>query len=309
MKGLIVAAGYGTRMLPLTKVIPKEILPLADRPALDPVVHEFLEAGIKDLIIITSRRKKALEDYFDVDFELETILHAKKDHEKIERLNATNFDLNVTFIRQPRMKGSAHAISLASPFIGNEPVAVAYPDDIFIGTPGPISELITVYKKTHKNVISLYEVPREEVYRYGVATIATNEDEHQAVTKQAFYTVIDMVEKPKVEEAPSNLIVPGRYVFTPEFFKKADEILASEKTSEVKEITQTEVLKELIKDKKVVGTVVSSTRIDTGKKLGYFVAFTLLAAQHGDLGEEYQEFLKNLVKNDFQLSKEYLSTL
>lgn len=309
MKGLIVAAGYGTRMLPITKAIPKEMLPLADHPALELVVREFLEAGINDLVIITSRRKRTIEDFLDIDFELETVLNAKKDQAKIELLNSTNFDLNVTFIRQPRMKGSADALSLAHPFIGNEAVAVAYPDDIFIGSPGPVSELKDVYKKTRKNVISLYEVPKKEVYRYGVAKISPHDKKSGTSDKHSFYEIIDMVEKPKVEEAPSNLIVPGRYVFTPEFFDKAKEILSKQETSEVNEITQTEVLNELILEKKVVGTIVSSTRIDTGKKLGYFVAFTLFAARHEEMGKQFQQFLKNFVENDFKPSKDLLSVI
>ncbi len=308
MKGLIVAAGYGTRMLPLTKTIPKEMLPLADRPALEPVVKEFLEADIKDLIIITSRRKRSIEDFFDVDFELETVLKAKGDKTKIELLNSTNFDLNVTFIRQPRMKGSAHAISLAQPYVGKEPVAVAYPDDIFLGSPGPIRELVAVYEKTRKNVISLYEIPKKEVYRYGVAKIgSTTEDLNKGTP--SFHEIIDMVEKPRVEEAPSNLIVPGRYVFTTEFFDKAREVLSKMHASETKEVTQTEILRELIKEKKVVGTIISSTRIDTGKKMGYFVAFTLLASLHETLGSDFQRFLKVLVENNFNLSKEFLSSI
>ncbi len=301
MKGLIVAAGYGTRMLPLTKAIPKELLPLADRPALELVVREFIEAGITDIIIITSRRKRVLEDYFDVDFELETILSTKNDHTKLQLLHSTSFNLNISFIRQPRMQGSAHAITLARPFVGKEPVAVAYPDDIFIGSPSPITELTKIYQKTRKNVVSLYEVPREEVHRYGVAKTK------RISNSTEYLDILDMIEKPRIEEAPSNLIVPGRYVFTPEFFEIADQILSCQQASETSEVTQTEVLKELIKENKVVGVPLSSVRIDTGKKLGYFIAQTVLSTLHEELGQQFKQFLKNFVENDFQPSKKLLS--
>ena len=208
MKGIIVAAGYGTRFLTITKSVPKEMLPLVDRPAIEFIINEFLDSGIEDIAIISSRRKKFMEDYFDRDLELENVFQKEGAFEKHQKLMRASELADVHFIRQKQMKGTAHAIYLSHAFIGTSPFVVAYPDDLFLCNIPLSKQLITLFEKTDKNVLSALEIPRTEVSRYGIID--------PEITPDGIIYVKGMVENPSIEKAPSNLMSAGRYLFKPE---------------------------------------------------------------------------------------------
>ncbi len=210
MKGIILAAGYGTRFLPITKTIPKEMLPILNKPAIDYIIQEFIDSGIKDILLINSRRKKVLEDYFDREIELENIFLKENKKNRI-RKNTKTKKLNISFIRQKEMLGTGNALLYAKPWINREPVIVAYPDDLHIGNPPLSLQLIKLYEKTGKNIISIMENP-ENINRYGV--IDLYEDEIH---------VKNIVEKPKIGSEPSNKASIGRFLYNYEFFEHLEE--------------------------------------------------------------------------------------
>lgn len=259
MKGLIIAAGYGTRFLPVTKTIPKEMLPLINRPAIDFIIDEFVNSGIREILVITSRRKKALDDYFDRERELETVFEAEGDSKKLAAIKPA--DADIFFKRQTEMKGTGHAILQAEPFIKDEPFVVAYPDDLHFGTPPLASQLAGVFEKTGCCVMSsLFDPPQLE--RYGVLALDSDG-----------LHVTDIVEKPSPGSAPSRYASIGRFLFTPDIFAHLSEgwkkHLASGNSGEYFHVY---ALKKLMDEKKVVYKAIEGERLDTGTPEGYLRA-------------------------------------
>ena len=277
VKGVILAAGYGSRFLPITKTIPKEMLPLIDIPAIHLIIEEFIDSGIKDILIITSRRKKVLEDYFDREIELEEYLPEEKKR-KIPQFNA-----NIFFTRQKRMGGTGDALLLCEPFVGKSPFIVAYPDDILFDTPPFSKQMIEEYKKSISKenpagcTVLCGEYIDGDVSRYGVMDLEIKED---------LIYVREMVEKPEKGKAPSNCISVGRYLYTYEIFEALKDVKKTIKKDG--EFYQTEPINILAKRGKVVCKIFTGTRLDTGTPEGY---------------------IKSLVDFIFFRRKEYKSTL
>lgn len=275
VKGVIVAAGYGSRFLPITKVVPKELLPIVDRPALDWIVQEFVEAGIEDVLVITSRRKKTLEDWFDRDPELEAALA----HKPALLAKAAPPPLRVQFVRQSEMRGTGHALLLARAFAGNDPVVVAFPDDLFTG--GNCSaELIETYEHTGCSVLAAKEL-EGDVSRYGVLETVTRPDGATGVLR--------IVEKPAPGSEPSKLVSFGRYLYTPEIFERLAVGLAAHGEGE---FFPADAINQLGAGGRVVAAVVDSMRRDTGQPLDYLKTVVDLAMEHPEVGEAFTVWLK-----------------
>lgn len=280
MKGVIIAAGYGSRFLPITKTIPKEMLPIYNLPSIHFAIEEFIEAGIKDVIVVTSRRKKSLDDYFDIEFELETFFK-NTDKEKIIK----PFDINVCFVRQKRMMGVGNAILEASSFIGNDPFILLYPDDIVISKPSLSKKLVDIFLKTGKNVLALLDKTGEDVSRFGVAKIRYRND---------IIEIDRIVEKPKKGEEPSKYITIGRYLFTNELIKLLEEEWS--KFNKEGEFYHISCINKLCNQGKVVGIEVKRDEFfDTGTPLEYAKSFIRYTLEYSDEKEEIGNWLKNYI--------------
>jgi UTP--glucose-1-phosphate uridylyltransferase len=290
MKGLILTAGYGTRFLPITKTIPKEMLPLGTRPSLDFVVQEYLDSGIRDILIINSRRKKVLEDYYDREPELEATLEAairqKPDDEgRRSRLDAVRPpDANILFVRQRRMGGTGDAVLLAREFVGNDPCVLAYPDDIHVAGPSdaPLAkQLIEVHEQTGTAVLALERRPEgEDISRYGVAALVENSSPLR---------ISGLVEKPATGTEPSRCISIGRYLLTPEVFAALARLRDRPRTGE---FFLTEAFDELGRAGRLSGCVYGGERLDTGEPVGYYQAAVQYLLRHPTEYPGFREFLE-----------------
>jgi UTP--glucose-1-phosphate uridylyltransferase len=266
MKGVIVTAGYGTRFLPVTKTIPKEMLPLVTRPSIDFIVEEFIASGITEILFITSRRKKSLEDYFDRERELEAAFEAAGDQKKLKAIAppaATCY-----FVRQPEMRGTGHALLLARPFVGSEPFVVAYPDDLHFGSPPLARQLIDCWERTGCTVLATLHDP-PDINRYGVIAIA---DDGLHVT--------DIVEKPARGKEPSREASIGRFLYAPDFM---EQLQAEWKKHGSGEFFHTPAVLALARRGRVVFQRVKGERLDTGEPAGYLEAIIRYAQTQPDL--------------------------
>ncbi len=266
MKGIIVAAGYGTRFLPITKTVPKELLPLVTVPSIAFIVDEFVKSGIKDIIIISSRRKKALEDYFDREVELETLFEKEGKKEALERI-AIPADVRFAFVRQQRMMGTGHALLQVKNLVGSEPCIVAYPDDLHLGAPPLSAQLIQAWKETSCSVMAAFH-ESGDVSRYGVLDIAPDGRHVRAI-----------IEKPAPGTEPSREVSIGRYLYTPEFFTHLEEgwELHQKDVNAGKEYFHIYALNQLMAAGKVVYCPFSGLRMDTGEPEGYLNAILTYA--------------------------------
>lgn len=255
MKGIIIAAGYGTRFLPVTKTVPKEMLPLINKPSIAYIVDEFVESGIEDIIVVTSRRKKALDDWFDRDIELEAIFEREGRADKAAAIAPPK--ANVTLVRQKEMRGTGHALLQAAPFLGGEPCVVAYPDDLHIGKPPLARQMIDVYEKTGDCVLAAIHDPGD-VSRYGVIDPAPSGAK-----------VRGFIEKPARGSEPSHEVSIGRYLYTPEFFDILAEGWQRHGSGEYYHIY---ALDRMISSGKVSWARVAGKRLDTGEPAGYLEA-------------------------------------
>jgi UTP--glucose-1-phosphate uridylyltransferase len=278
MKGVIVAAGYGTRFFPITKTIPKEMIPLINRPAIDFVIEEFISSGIREILFITSRRKKSLEDYLDREVELESALEKAGKHEKIKHIAPPDADFY--FVRQKEMKGTGHALLLAQPFVKDDIFIVAYPDDIFFSTiPVPL-QLFNQYKKTGCSVLAtMYNPP--DLHRYGIISIA-EDNVH----------VTDIVEKPAPGTEASKEASIGRFLFTPELFPMLEKGIALHNKGE---FYHTVGLKYLAEEGKLSFTRIKALRLDIGEPEGYLQAIITYARMH----PEFDAILKESMNIDY----------
>ena len=283
-KAVIPAAGLGTRFLPATKACPKEMLPIVDKPTIQYIIEEALASGIKDILIISGHNKRAIEDHFDRNPELELNLQEHGKTELLEQVKAIA-DINIHYIRQKEPKGLGHAILCAKAFVGDEPFAVLLGDDVVYNDENPcLKQLIDVYNATSSSVLGCQTVPQEKVSSYGIVA-------SEATDNERIFKVNDMVEKPAVAEAPSRLAVLGRYVITPEIF----EILEHTAPGRGGEIQLTDALKVLAKEQNMYAYDFIGRRYDVGDKEGYLEATVEYALRRGDLRDSFREYLNTIM--------------
>jgi UTP--glucose-1-phosphate uridylyltransferase len=275
MKGVIIAAGYGTRFLPVTKTVPKELLPVGTKPSIAYIVEEFLASGIEEIIIVSSRRKKSLEDYFDREVELEEVFKREGKLDKLGLVAACPAKLS--FVRQTEMRGTGHALLQVKPFLGGEACVVAYPDDLHIGEPPLARQLIELHEKTGKSVLATILEPGD-VSRYGV--VGPGPDG---------LSVSSFVEKPAPGSEPSHEVSIGRYLYTPEFFDLVEEGWGRHTGGEY---FHTYALDRLIAAGKVAFTRASGLRLDTGDPAGYLEAILTDAASKPALRSVLERFAR-----------------
>lgn len=281
-KAIIPAAGLGTRFLPATKAQPKEMLPIVDKPTIQYIVEEAVASGIEDILIVTGRNKRAIEDHFDRSIELEMLLREKKDEELLEKVIAISEMADIHYIRQKETKGLGHAIYCARKFIGNEPFAVLLGDDIIASHVPCLKQLIEVYNELGGSILGVKEVPREQVSKYGVLEAKPY--------KKGIYQVTNLIEKPEPHEAPTQLAVMGRYIIQPQIF----EILEQTKPGVGGEIQLTDALRELCKVQPMYGYEFSGKRYDIGDKMGFLMATVEFALERKDLAASFREYLLSL---------------
>lgn len=285
MKAVIPAAGLGTRFLPATKAMPKEMLPVVDKPAIQYVVEEAVSAGIDDILVIIGRNKNAISDHFDSVPELEVKLQQKGDHGRLERVMKSSDLADIHFVRQGEPKGLGHAVLRARTHVGDSSFAVLLGDDLIDERDPLLTEMIAAHERTGAAVIALMQVPAESIHLYGVAA-TDGADADGAVT------VTGLVEKPSAEDAPSDLAVIGRYVLPPAVF----EVLERTPPGKGGEIQLTDALQELATDPDgpgVVGVVFRGRRYDTGDRVDYIKAIVQLAVDRDDLGADLRPWLKD----------------
>lgn len=285
MKGVILAAGYGTRFLPGSKTIPKEMFPLIDTPAIDLIVREMADAGIKDILIVTSRRKKPLEDYFDREVELETSFTDQGIIEKLKLIEP--LEVNLFFLRQKRMAGTGDALLLTEPFVGESPFVVAYPDDVQITGPSLSGQLVALYRRTGCTVLAGQEVPTGDISRYGV--MATR-------MKNGVEYVTQMVEKPPQGSEPSRLVGFGRYLYTAELFQVLRDTHPNLPKS--REFTQTDAINVLVASERVVVQRIAGRLVDVGTPQGYLHAFIEYGLQRPEFRAELLRFMTETVARE-----------
>lgn len=281
-KAIIPAAGLGTRFLPATKAMPKEMLPILDKPTIQYIVEEAARAGIEDIIIVTGRHKRAIEDHFDSQKELEMVLKEKGKSELLEKVQYSTELANIFYVRQKEQKGLGHAISSARQFIGNEPFAVLLGDDIVESEVPAVKQLMDVYEETGHSVIGVQEVPEADTHRYGIIDPLTKNGRQYEVKK--------FVEKPAQGTAPSNLAIMGRYVLTPEIF----DYLKTQKEGAGNEIQLTDAIERMNNDNQVYAYDFEGERYDVGEKLGFVKTTIEYALKDDSMREELTRFIKEL---------------
>ncbi|MEE6451431.1 UTP--glucose-1-phosphate uridylyltransferase GalU [Gottfriedia acidiceleris] len=285
-KAIIPAAGLGTRFLPATKAMPKEMLPIVDKPTIQYIVEEAIESGIEDIIIVTGKGKRAIEDHFDYSFELEQSLLDKGKYDLLSEVQKSSQLVDIHYIRQKEPKGLGHAIWCARKFIGNEPFAVLLGDDIVQADKPCLSQLINKYNRYNSSILGVQTVPHNEVSRYGIV------DGVQIGT--GLHKIKNLVEKPSHEEAPSNLAIMGRYVLSPKIF----EILNELKPGAGGEIQLTDAIAELNYSEAVYAYEFEGTRYDVGEKLGFIKTITEFALQREDLRDDLLNYLASIIEKN-----------
>ena len=281
-KAIIPAAGLGTRFLPATKAMPKEMLPILDKPTIQYIVEEASRAGIEDIIIVTGKHKRAIEDHFDNQKELEMVLEDQGKTELLEKVQYSTELANIFYVRQKEQKGLGHAIYSARQFIGDEPFAVLLGDDIVESDTPAIKQLMEVYEETGNSVIGVQEVPESETHRYGIIDPLSK--------KERRYEVQKFVEKPEQGTAPSNLAIMGRYVLTPEIF----DYLKTQKKGAGNEIQLTDAIERMNSEHQVFAYDFIGNRYDVGEKLGFVKTTIEYALKDESMKDELKQFIKKL---------------
>lgn len=290
-KAIIPAAGLGTRFLPATKAQPKEMLPIVDKPTIQYIIEEAVEAGIQDIIIVTGRNKRSIEDHFDRSIELELELEKSGKQEMLDMVKEISDMANIHYIRQKEPRGLGHAILAAQHFIGDEPFAVLLGDDVVISKQPCLGQMLDVFHEYQTSILGVQTVPHEVVNKYGI--IAGKQVDERV------YKVQDMVEKPSLEEAPSNVAVLGRYIITPEIFP----FLETQDAGKGGEIQLTDALKRLAKEQAMYAYDFKGHRYDVGSKIGFLQANVEFALRDAALKEEVKEYLERLHENMDELLK------
>jgi UTP--glucose-1-phosphate uridylyltransferase len=284
-KAVFPAAGLGTRFLPATKAQPKEMLALVDKPLIQYVVEEAAASGVKNIIIITGRGKNAIEDHFDVSWELEQVLSSRGKKDVLAEMRRISNMVNVTYVRQKEALGLGHAVLMSRDAVGAEPFAVMLGDDI-IDSPTPcIGRMVSVFEKLQSSIIATCEVPKSQISSYGVIR-GTPVDGFDG----RVYRVQDVVEKPRADEAPSNLAIIGRYILTPQIFN----ILDGTSRGAGGDIQLTDAIRQLLEQQPVYAYMIEGTRHDAGDKLGFLKATVEFALKRSGLGDEFRSYLKQL---------------
>jgi len=285
-KAVFPAAGLGTRFLPATKAQPKEMLPLIDKPIIQYGVEEALQSGCDQIIIVTGRGKSAIEDHFDTSYELEKMLEDRGKIDLLKIVRGISDMIHVAYVRQKEALGLGHAVLMAKELIGDEPFAVILPDDV-IDAPVPcLKQMIEVYNETGCSVLATQVVEGRAISAYGVLDAKPVKGKHDG----RLFEVRDLVEKPKFEDAPSNLAIIGRYILTPKIF----EMLESITPGSGGELQLTDALRALLRKEKIFGYTFEGKRHDAGDKLGFLKATVEFALKREDLGNDFREYLKTL---------------
>ncbi|MCR8746810.1 UTP--glucose-1-phosphate uridylyltransferase GalU [Romboutsia lituseburensis] len=285
-KAIIPAAGLGTRFLPATKSQPKEMLPIVDKPTLQYIIEEAINSGIEEILIVTGRSKKSIEDHFDRSVELELELEQKGKKEMLKMVQDISNMVNIHYIRQKEPKGLGHAIHCAKSFIGNEPFAVLLGDDIVDSDKPCLKQLIDCYNEYKTTVLGVQEVAKEDTCKYGILDVKYIENR--------VYKVKDMVEKPDVDKAPSNIAILGRYIITPAIF----DILENQEPGKGGEIQLTDALQTLADQEAIYAYNFEGRRYDVGDKLGFLEATVDFALKRPELRDEFIEFLRRKGKDN-----------
>ena len=280
-KAVIPAAGLGTRMLPATKTVPKEMLPVFDRPAISYIVKEAVDAGIKDILIISSRGKESMENYFDKNYELEERLKRDRKFDLLETITSTYNNARISFVRQIEPKGLGDAVLSAKTFVGNDPFAILYGDDIIAGKTPAVRQLMDVYEKTHCPVLGIKRVPHERISRFGCVELEEKE--------KGLFKVLSMVEKPPVDKAPSDFAILGRVIMTPDIFPILEEGIKGKNG----EVQLTDAMAELLKRKDFYACPFKGTHFDTGNKVEFLRA-SIMAGLASSERREVKEMLRSI---------------
>jgi UTP--glucose-1-phosphate uridylyltransferase len=281
-KAVFPAAGLGTRFLPATKAQPKEMLPLVDKPIIQYGVEEAVASGVDHIILVTGRGKNAIEDHFDVAVELEALLEARGKLDLLAEIRSISSMFNVAYVRQGEPLGLGHAVLVTRQLVGDEPFAVILADDVIDATPPALAQMIKVFDEVNGPVLLVERVPRSDISSYGVIAYEPVRD--------GVYRITDLVEKPPVDRAPSDLAIIGRYILTPDIFEALEET-AGDRTGEIQ---LTNGLKKLLERRPLYACEVEGVRHDTGNKLGFLKAVVYFAMQRPDLAGPLREYLKTL---------------
>ncbi|WP_035725431.1 UTP--glucose-1-phosphate uridylyltransferase GalU [Gracilibacillus boraciitolerans] len=282
-KAIIPAAGLGTRFLPATKAMPKEMLPIVDKPTIQYIVEEAVASGIEDIIIVTGKGKRAIEDHFDHNFELEDNLIKKGKFELLEKTKQPS-EVDLHYIRQKEPLGLGHAVWCARKFIGDEPFAVLLGDDIVKAEKPCLKQLIEQYESSGGSILGVQQVPENETHRYGIVDASEKNGD--------LYSIRNLVEKPKQGTAPSNLAIMGRYILSPEIFDYLD----LQKIGAGGEIQLTDAIQQLNKNQRVFAYDFEGRRYDVGEKLGFIKTTIEFALENEEIGDQVKEIIQELLQ-------------
>lgn len=285
-KAVFPAAGWGTRFLPATKAQPKEMLPLVDKPVIQYAVEEAVAAGIEQVIIVTSSQKRAIEDHFDLSYELERLLEEKGEIEKLRQVRHISDLAQIAYVRQKEQLGLGHAILMTKDLVGHEPFAVLLPDDVVVAERPCIGQLIHAYEETHGTTVAVMEVDPNETERYGIAAAEVDPE----LSSGRLRRMTDIVEKPEPGRAPSTLAVIGRYVLTPKIFEKLEQTPHGAGG----EIQLTDAIEALMAEQSVYAYEFEGTRYDAGTTMGWLQATVDIALQRADLATPFREHIRSL---------------
>ncbi len=295
-KAVFPLAGHGTRFLPMTKASPKEMLPIIDKPVVQYVLEEAVDAGIRQIIMVTGRGKRAIEDHFDISYELEDVLRKKNKMELLAELQKISSLSEITYLRQKEALGLGHAVLCTENSVGNEPFAVALGDEIMDSEKSGLFQLIQAFNELQAPIIGMQSVPNSDVNHYGI--IGGHE------IRKGLFRVDRLVEKPNILEAPSNFAIIGRYILTPDIFP----ILRSQDPGIGGEIQLTDALNTLARRKPVYALEIKGDRFDTGDKMGFLKATVRFALKRSDLGPEFHQFLQNVLGHYTKNSQHLLNS-
>lgn len=282
-KAILPVAGFGTRFLPATKAQPKEMLPVVDKPVIQYLVEEAVKAGIEEIIFVTGRGSRSIENHFDHSFELEHTLVEKNKNELLKEVRRIDELAKFSYVRQNKPLGDGHAISCASHLIGDEPVLIMFGDSLYDSKVPPAKQLIDVYEKYSDTVIGLAEVEKKDVSQFGVIDGVDLGDD--------IYEIKGMVEKPKIEDAPSNLVAVGKYIITPEVFKTLNK-MSSDKSGEIRLADAFDIM--LGKNRPIYGKKLEGEWLDTGNKFNFIKATIKLGLKNKEIGDKLKKYLKTL---------------
>ncbi|HCC07730.1 MAG TPA: UTP--glucose-1-phosphate uridylyltransferase [Clostridiales bacterium] len=283
-KAVIPAAGFGTRFLPATKAQPKEMLPIVDKPTIQYIVEEIVKSGIKDILIITGRGKHAIEDHFDKSYELEEELRKSERRDLLEIVENVSNMVNINYVRQGEAKGLGHAVYCAKSFVGDEPFALLLGDDVVDSEVPCIKQLIDIYEEYDRTIVGVQKVERKHVSKYGIVDVDG--------VSEGLHLVKNMIEKPSIEEAPSDIAILGRYVLSPKIFG----YLENTKPGKNGEIQLTDAIQQLSKEEEVYAYEFEGKRYDIGSKVGYLKATIEFALKRADINREFIKYLFTLAE-------------